>query len=83
MTAHGKIAQRDYTLIQVMLRRRKISQRGIAEESGCSLATVNRALNRRHFHRISYGDMFQIRRAVEKLLGAALDWSEYDSGLHF
>ena len=82
MTAHGSIAQRDYTQVQIMLRQRSISQRAISEDSGCSLATVNRALNRRHFHRIAYGDMFHIRRTIEKLLNATVDWAEYDAGLN-
>ncbi len=82
MAAHGSMAQRDYTLVQIMLRQRNIGQRDISEDSGCSLSTVNRALNRRHFHRIAYGDMFQIRRTIEKLLGATVDWAEYDSGLY-
>lgn len=66
----------------LMLRQRSIGQRALSEDSGCSLATVNRALNRRHFHRIAYGDMFHIRRTIEKLLNATVAWAEYDARLN-
>ena len=88
-TRRVAIPFRPWTQAQWLLRKCKVSQRDIAEQSGVELASVNRALSIRFFHRTNFGSVTKVRRAVEQLLQESCDeyidfaelWNEYDRPL--
>lgn len=85
------IGLRDWSLAKTTMRKYKINESEVVDETGLPKSTVNRALDYKHFHKCSYLTIIQIRTTIELMLDDAgwpqaddeashigLLWSDYD-----